>query len=299
MKDHDILSAFDTITSEADGERTVNMVRLNIETHENQRHISFLRKGFAVACIAFLLLFSVGAYSIYQSLSVKIPECGPFDYVVQVDADEDQTGSSEPEMITLSDALMTELANYRFDASSEKSIYESGKTFDSWDEAAQWLDIPLLTSPKLGGLPENVVWGGEIVLVSFYSSDGEIRCIQLTGTNDIVGEGISCQTTVTIPLSGKWEEYGVAVSLADINENGVLELSEDQASDSATVNSFTTSHGNQAQIAVVKYGNLYHATGYYMEGGIIYSYTVIHDEQLVAVDLVKLIIESLVYRKVN
>jgi len=296
MKDRDITSAFDNMTSEVDGKRTVNMVLMSIRTRKSQRHINFLHKGIVTVCIIFSLAISAGAYAIHKHLSIKTHVSGPFDYIVQVNIDEKVTNSSTTEMIVFSDALLTELENYRFDASSVKSIYESGKIFNSWEDAALWLECDLLTNKKLEGIPKNVNWGGEIVLVSIYSPEGNLRCIQLTGTNNIIGEDTSCQTTVVIPISGTWEQYGIAVSQSyevSINENGAAELNNNKASGSTTVTSFITKYGTQAHIAVVKSGNLYNATGYYIEKGIIYSFSVNHEVETVAVDLVKLIIENL------
>lgn len=294
MNDHDIATAFSNITSSADGSRTANMVRMRINASEKQRNVMFGRKCLIAACLVFLLILTVGAYTIHRSLSIKVPDAGPFDYVMEVKLDEEQTDSHSEEMLTLSDAIIAELENYRYDVSSGKSIYDVGRIFDSWEEAAHWLNCGILTSEMLGDIPENVTWGGEIVLISIYSSDGELRCVQLTGTNAIIGKDASCMTTVIIPLSGEWEQYGAAASFdARINEDGVLELPEGQPSDSMRVSSFTTACGNQAQIAVVKSRNVYNATGYFVENSIIYSFSVSHEEETTATDLVKQIIESI------
>ncbi len=304
--DKELKMALETMTAEANPVRVEQAVRERIAKEEvpaeTRRHPGGYRKPIRAVLAAAMVLVLAGsvyaAVQVQKRLTVTLPEDGPVDVVMKVP---EEAG----EMIVLSEEKRKELqAHVVTQEDIKNGIYaEKYRLFDTWAEAAEWLGCGLLTSDVLTEV-ENKKWGNVRLWVNgdIYPTLGDQTSVTLFGvvsspllekTGKYDGSGL---LTVTIPLSGNWENYGRSmVYLTDTgydeNEDGTIEINWNEIEKQSTgelVTQYTTTSGIQAEIAVMtarygvkswKAGNTWEteirenleAFVYFLHGGILYE----------------------------
>ncbi len=285
MNDNDIRQGFAEMTADVRPERLEDAVRerLAVKEREERKRVRFPRAAVAFACVLALTAVSVGAYGIYREVFIQIENDGVFDYTTVFAPDDGQWGN-----ITLSEEVLEELPLYdkeQISMSEGRSIYDVGKIFDTWEDAAQWLDCGMLVSDLFGGIPGNIVFGGDILLTSEYH-DGELLFAEVIGSNTLPDMDAFCMTTVQIPVGIETDYFGHAVSLAgeSISQTEVV--------------SYTAENGLDAEIAVTyrDYPDgrfVYVAHAFLYHKGLAYDFQLNHEDKDTAVSYMKQILDSL------
>lgn len=306
MNDNDIRKAFLNLTEGTDASRVTDAVKAEIKPAAVRKHrLKLPRYVFAAAALMVALAVSAGAYAVYRQLTIETPDSGAFDYIVHIDGGE----NGETEMITLSEEIVEALDKYKAEKTNLRQSgdgFEFGLSFDTWQDAADWLDCGIMTSDILGDVPEDLVFmnGDGVTLYANYNSEGELVNIQLSCNNEIKDSELSCWMNVTIPLSGKWEQYSTAVSITGemyIDENGRLTVGDTHDPSATEVITYEAANGITAEITTTRQINgageysseWYDVSGYIFNDSIIYQFIVHGPEKDAAVEAVKAIADSL------
>jgi hypothetical protein len=251
---------------------------------EKRKRVRFPRAA-VVACVLALTTVSVGAYGAYRNVRIQIEnKDGVFDYTAIIAPDDGAWGN-----ITFREGVLEELPLYdraQISMDEGRSIYDVGKIFETWEDAAEWLDCGMLVSDLFGGIPDNIVYGGDILLTSQYH-DGELQFAEVCGSN-ILPENMDafCMTTVQIPVGIEQEYFGHAVSLAG------------ESITKTELFFYTASNGLEAEIAVTykDYPDgrfVYVAHAFLYHNGLIYDFQLNHEDRDTAITCMKQILDSL------
>lgn len=269
MNDNEIRHAFEKMTETVQPERVENRVRerLAAKEREERKRVRFPRAAVVFACILALTAVSAGAYGIVylSNVQIRVLEEDHLDYEVTFGLEEG--GATR---VTLSEQVMAELPKYNPDIpkmAEGENIYDRGKIFESWEEAEEWLGCDLLTSDLFGGIPENIVFGGEILLYTAATDGGkELNHIMLMGSNELPFKSFYCRTGIIIPLVDDYP--GVVYAAHESSETDVEEII-----------TYEMENGMVAEIAVTTimregYSKArYSVRGYVYKDGIFYEYT--------------------------
>ena len=285
MNDHELKRAFDTMTENVRPNRVEDRVRKRISEKTDRRRVRIPRAA-VVACLLALTAVSVGAYGVFRNVFIQIENCdiGVFDYTAIFKTDDEMWGN-----ITFHDDVLEELPAYDKElifVEEGRSIYDVGKIFDTWEDAAEWLDCGMLVSDLYGGIPDNIVFGGDILLTSQYH-DGELQFVEVSGSNTLPENmDAFCMTTVQIPFGVNSEYFGHAVSLAG------------ESITKTEVFFYTAENGLNAEIAVsyrdYPDGRLvYVATAFLYHKGLTYDFQLNHEDRDTAIAYMKQILDSL------
>jgi len=286
MNENEIRSAFEQMTGTVNPERVEDRVRerLAAKEREERKRMRFPRAAAVFACILMLTAVSAGAYGVYRNIFIQVENDGVFDYTAIFAPDDGQW-----ETVALRDEVLAELPAYdraQISASEGRSIYDVGKTFETWEDAAEWLDCGMLVSDLFGGIPGNIVFGGEVLLVSEYVN-GELYFAEVFATNTLPEDmDAFCMTTVQIPVSMESDYFGTAVSLAG------------ETMSRTEVVSYIAENGLDAEIAVTfqDYPDgrfVYVANAFLYHKGLTYDFKLNHEDRDTAVTYMKQILDSL------
>ncbi len=163
----------------------------------------------AAACVAMLVL-SVTVYAAaVKYLTVHVPENGKYDYLVKVT---DGEGVARVDR----DALR-ELEALAITQEDIEAVNRVSKTFDTWTEAAGWLDCGLLVSERL--TEADTEWG-KVTLTAYANRDGKLSTLTLTGSTVETETGEACTVCVSIPLEAWGEKYDLVVGYGKDTHSG-------------------------------------------------------------------------------
>ena len=302
--DKELKKALTELTEGADPGRVENAVRERICREAEcavkpRRHTGGYRypvRAVLAAVLVFVLAGSVyAAVQVQKRLTVTLPEDGPYDIVMQIpgqtDTEQENAGGiigmiqekrrefedavRKDPMLTLPEEKRKELqAHVVTQEDIQNGTYaEKCGRFDTWEEAAAWLDCGLLTSDLL--ITSDLLtarempwskdlgqpWGNVDLVVNgdVYPTMGEYTSISLSGTVHcpLLAENEYARLNVRIPLSGDWESYGQVVTYM----TGKMYESEDawmadmenheKTSTDGSVIPYTTATGIQTEIAVL------------------------------------------------
>lgn len=267
--DNELKNALAALTEGADAGRVEKAVRERIGREAENgtgtgRTLYGYRRPVRILLAAVLVvLLSLSGYAAVQKLmTVTLPEEGPYDVVVEMPEDAGK-------MVVLPEEKRRELQAHVITQEDIKNgtYAEKCGRFDTWEEAAAWLDCGLLTSDLLTarempwskdlGQP----WGNVDLLVNgdVYPTLGERTSISLSGTVycSLLAEDEYARLNVRIPLSGDWESYGQVVTyMSDKiyeSEDAWMADMEDheKTSTAGSVIQYTTASGMQTEIAVL------------------------------------------------
>lgn len=321
--DKELRKALADLGAAADPARTEKAVRKRIAEEEVPAETRRYPGGYqrplrAVLAAAVALVLAGSVYAAVQKfLTVTLPEDGPYDVVVQMP---EEAG----EMIVLPAEKRKELQAHVLTQEDilEGKTEEKQKRFDTWAEAAAWLDCGLLTSDALTETQQD--WGNVRLRVNgaIYPTLGRATSLSLYGTvTGALLEKTGWQRgygslTVTIPLSGEWENYGHTMiyrtdRIYDKDEPVVLDLNEhEKQSAGELVTRYTTASGIQAEIAVltVPYAQTVYPDGrtpetkmrestevhiYFLHGGILYEFRFSAENAESGVEAAKAVMDSM------
>lgn len=284
MNNNEIRQGFAEMTETVCPERVENAVRGRLAVKEERKRVRFPRTA-VIACVLALTTVSVGAYGVYRNVRIQIENNdGVFDYTTIFTPDDGVWGN-----IALHDGVLEELPLYdkaQISMDEGRSIYDVGKIFDTWEDAAEWLDCGMLVSDLFGGIPDNIVFGGDILLTSQYH-DEELQFVEVTGSNTLPEDmDAFCMTTVQIPFGIEQNSFGHAVSLAGEN----IRRTE--------LFFYTAGNGLDAEIAVTDMdypdGRLvYVAQAFLYHNGLIYDFQLNHEDRDTAIAYMHAILDSL------
>lgn len=156
--DKELRKALADLGAAADPARTEKAVRKRIAVEEvpaeTRRHPGgYQRPLRAVLAAAVALVLAGSVYAAVQKLlTVTLPEEGPYDVILQIPED-------AGDMIILPEEKRKELQAHILTQEDilEGKTEEKQKRFDTWAEAAAWLDCGLLTSDALTETQQD--WG--------------------------------------------------------------------------------------------------------------------------------------------
>lgn len=285
MNDNDIRQGFERMMADVHPERVENAVRERLagKEREERKRVRFPRAAAVAACVLALTAVSAGAYGIYREIFIQVENDGQFDYTAIFAPEDGQWGT-----VTLSEEVLAELPAYdkeQISMSEGRSIYDVGRIFDTWEDAAEWLDCGMLVSDLFGGIPDNIVFGGDILLTSEYH-DGELLFAEVIGSNILPDMDAFCMTAVQIPVGIEQDYFGHAVSVTG------------ETISSTEVISYTATNGLHAEIAVTykDYPDgrfVYVAHAFLYHNGLIYDFQLNHEDRETAVTYMKQILDSL------
>ena len=288
MNDHEIRNAFGKLTETADPARVEERVRGRTTAKTERKRLRFPRAVLAAACILAVTAVSAGAYAVYRNIRIQVHPDGNFAYTAMF-------RDAGTETVVLSEDVMAELAErgVRNDGESGESFYERRVKFDTWEDAAEWLDCGVLTSDLLGGTLQNTVWGADILLSPYYV-EGELYSVGVYGTNDLpYDDPLSfCRTEVLIPVSEELHRY-----IAEGRFGTSAALTGNTAGDTEVI-SYTSESGLSAEIAVTYMDRpdkrfAYEAHAFLLHGGIVYEFVLANEEKNTALTWMKELIDSL------
>ena len=266
--DKELRRALTEMTGDADPGRVENAVRDRICGAENPIGTRRIPGGYrrpvrAVLAAVMVLMLAMSGYAAVQKLmTVTLPEEGPYDVVVEMPEDAGR-------MIVLPEEKRKELqAHVVLPEDIKNGVYaEKERRFDTWTEAAVWLDCGMLTSDLLTEKEREWAkdlgqsWGNVNLLVNnnVYPTLGERTSINLSGTVycSLLAEDEFAWLSVRIPLSGDWESYGHAVtySLDKMYESEDAIIADlenhEKTSTDGSVTQYTTASGIRTEIAVL------------------------------------------------
>ncbi len=238
-----IKESFSRMTAAADPGRVTAAVREKIGSEKERNTGDRMRRPkkltvLLAAVLAVILLTTAAAAAVMavqarMRVEAKPPE--PVDFregteEVMVSYDvkmEEHTGS-----LILSDEVMAafEALNPRGEDSTMTSqMIEEGSVilFDSWQDAADWLDCGLLVNPELEALPnKNFALHGEY----FFDETNNNRHVSVIGAHSYPGSKEKIHVDAFIPLSEEaWEIYngGTGVVLHNNPDPGEAETVSD------------------------------------------------------------------------
>ncbi|MBR5445994.1 MAG: hypothetical protein IKV57_07720 [Clostridia bacterium] len=207
-----IKNAFDRMTADADPGKvqTAVLAETGRETQQFRRTPAKKILRTAAVCAAVLVL-SVTVYAAAAKyLSVTIPENGAYDYLVNVSDASGGTARVDKKALEELEAL----------AITQKDI-EAGnwvsRTFETWTEAADFLDCGLLVSDLLTG--DDTEWG-KVTLTAYADSEGKLATLSLTGGCSIAGAEERCTVIANIPLDAWGERYDLVMGYGEDTHSG-------------------------------------------------------------------------------
>ncbi|MBQ4605834.1 MAG: hypothetical protein IJB15_03955 [Clostridia bacterium] len=163
----------------------------------------------AAACAAMLVL-SVTVYAAaVKYLTVQVPENGKYDYLVKVT---DANGVTKVDRDALRELEALAITQEDIEAGNRVS-----KTFDTWTEAAGWLDCGLLVSDRM--TEADTEWG-KVTLTSYADREGKLSTLTLTGGTVETETGETCTVCVNIPLEAWGEKYDLVVGYGKDTHSG-------------------------------------------------------------------------------
>lgn len=293
MMKNKLYDAFMQMTADADPGRVQAAVRAEIGSESRKARQIPARKvlRIAAACAAVLVLSVTVCAAAVKYLTVQVGEEKWFDLAVHIE-------ESAGEMITLSAEKMEMLQEYIRTQEDILNGVRKGKIFQSWQEAAEWLDCGLLVSEY----PADCQWN-PITMVANPGTEADgttvIRCITITGSWNRPDTEENGFLSVTIPLSGTWEQYGMVITYdnAETDEQGRLTVGNTPTSRPTTITEYYTENGICAEIAEVLRENGETETSMHIfHGGILYDWMVDSTPESQA-DLAKAIADSMGYVK--
>lgn len=257
--DKELKKALTELTEGADPGRVEEAVRERIGMMENGTGTGWIWYGYRrpvriLLTAVIVLLLSVSVYAAVQKLmTVTLPEEGPSDVVVEMLEDVGK-------MVVLPEEKRKELQAHVITQEDIKdgTYAEKQREFDTWEEAAAWLDCGLLVSDQ-SAEPEDSTHVCLLVYDDVYPELGRNTSLSLFGElkHPALTEEGKAMLTVGIPLSGKWEQYGY-VTIYGTNkiytpgETVGLNLNEhEKVSTGEQVTQYTTASGIPVEIAVV------------------------------------------------
>lgn len=257
--DKELKKALTELTEGADPGRVEEAVRERIGKVENGTGTGWIWYGYRrpvriLLTAVMVLLLSVSVYAAVQKLmTVTLPEEGPSDVVVEILEDAGK-------MVVLPEEKRKELQAHVITQEDIKNgtYAEKQREFDTWEDAAAWLDCGLLTSDLLTEAEGE--WGEVRLRVygDVYPELGKQSSVSLIGTAECpLLLDASVMLTMTIPLSGDWKNYGtntiyITDKVYEPDETVGLNLNEhEKVSTGEQVIQYTTVSGISAEIAVV------------------------------------------------
>jgi len=242
MNDRDIISAFENISAYADSGCVEKKVRNKMkEMNTKTTHGSLKATALAAAIILAVIAIPVAAFGSVFLYSVITTENG---YEIAVD------GNFTP--IEFSREMEEELKQYRIvmtDSGYSKSIYETGKHFSDYNEAALWLDCGMLNSEMLGGTTNQ-----DVILSTLLNANGSLHNILVTG-NAYLGD-TRHYVSINVEIPQKYYDYAMGWKY-----NG---------SDAESEESYTTDSGINVQLVITSFDA---ARAHFIKDGIKYSFT--------------------------
>ncbi|MBR4961876.1 MAG: hypothetical protein IKY52_13350 [Clostridia bacterium] len=239
----------------------------------------------AAACAAVLML-SVTVYAMAAKyLTVTVPENGEYDYLVKVSSSE---GTAKVDRDALRELEALAVTQEDIEAGTWVS-----KTFDTWAEAADWLDCGLLVSDLMA--EDDTEWG-KVTLTSYADKEGKLSTLHLTGGTVIPDTGERCTVMVNIPLDAWGERYDLVVGFGEDTHSGRT---------TETVE-YTTPAGIQTEIVDVASLSLdeegstiriYDTTLHIFHEGILYQITIGGRHTESQADLARTIADSMISKK--
>ena len=204
-----LYDAFVQMTAEADPGKVQAAVLAGM-TDPGKRKLPGKRiLRIAAACAAMLVL-SVTVYAAaVKYLTVQVPENGKYDYLVKV-TDGEGVARVDRDALRELEAL----------AITQEDIQAGGwvsKTFDTWTEAAGWLDCGLLVSDRM--TEADTEWG-KVTLTAYANRDGKLSTLTLTGGTVETETGEACTVCVNIPLEAWGEKYDLVVGYGKDTHSG-------------------------------------------------------------------------------
>ena len=284
MNDLELKNAFLLLTAGADGEKTAAMVRSRLPEYRHRTEKKYCRAALIILA-AGLLAVSVCAYGILRKSTASIDFTSDGYYF-----NADFSGITDQSAVKLSRKVLSALPDYSGEGLTSYNPHDVGKIFDSWQDAADWLDCGILTSDIITSdcIPN---LNGEIVLVSIYSGD-TLTNVSLHGTTMIKDHDAYCKISIVIPQSplldgmSLFQGYGYAVGGKEDNAETVMI-------------EYTTSGGDVLEIPVTpprctgSDTDGYTAYAHFVSGGIIYSFGVCSSNAEQSVDILLQILEDL------
>lgn len=257
--DKELKKALMELTEGADPCRVEEAVRERIAKEEHPAETRQIPSGYRypvriLLTAAMVLLLSVSVYAAVQKmLTVILPEEGSYDVMVQVPED-------AGDMIVLPEEKREQLQAHVL---TQEDILtgrtqEKQKHFNTWEEAAVWLDCGLLASDLLTEAEGE--WGEVRLRVygDVYPELGKQSSVSLIGTAECpLLLDASVMLTMTIPLSGDWKNYGtntiyITDKVYEPDETVGLNLNEhEKVSTGEQVTQYTTASGIPVEIAVL------------------------------------------------
>jgi len=215
----------------------------------------------AAACAAVLVL-SVTVYAAAKYLTVTVPENGKYDYLVKVSSAD---GTAKVDMDALQELEALVITQEDIQAGNRVS-----KIFDTWAEAADWLDCGLLVSDLM--TEDDTEWG-KVTLTSYADHEGKLSTLHLSGGTVIKDTGERCTVMVNIPLDAWGERYDLVMGYGEDTHTGrTTETAE-----------YTTPAGIQTEIVDVASLSLdengstiriYDTTLHFFHDGILYQISI-------------------------
>ena len=303
-----LYDAFVQMTAEADPGKVQAAVLAGM-TDSGKRKLPGKRiLRIAAACAAMLVL-SVTVYAAAMKyLTVQVSEGTWHDFMVHID---EEAGS----MITLPAEKMEELQKHIRTQEDILNGVRKGKTFDSWQEAADWLDCGLLVSELLSG--DDVKWNPITLIANPGTTpEGEsvIWNVSISGSWNRAETNDGGYLSITIPLSGTWDQHGIAVRYGGltVDENGRLVSDGKPTENTVTVTEYTTVSGIPVEITDVLHNtpvpviegntiiewdysilNTVSTSMHFLHGGIIYDWDINTANNTSSAELAKAIADSL------
>jgi len=211
MMKNKLYDAFLQMTADADPGRVQAAVQAEIGSESRKARQIPARKVLRItaACAAVLVLSVTVCAAAVKHLTVQVPDNGKYDYLVKVT---DGEGVARVDK----DALR-ELASLGITQEDIEAGNRVSKTFDTWTEAAKWLDCGLLVSDRM--TEADTEWG-KVTLTAYVHEDGKLSTLTLTGGTVETETGESCTVCVSIPLEAWGEKYDLVVGYGEDTHSG-------------------------------------------------------------------------------
>jgi len=284
MNELELKKAFLLLTAGADSDKTTEMVMIRLSDNPRRSAKKYYRAA-VILLAAALLAVSVYAYGTFRKHTASIDFASSEYYF---NANFSEIADQSP--VKLPRRVLSSLPDYSGEGLTSYEPHDVGRCFDTWEEAADWLDCGILTSDLItSDCIKNL--SGEIVLVSVYSGE-TLTSVSLIGTSMIKDSDAYCKVSIVIPqsplLDGMklFEGYGYAVG--GKNDDAETVMME-----------YTTSGGDILEIPVTPpRGNGsdydgYTAYAHVVSGGIIYSFGVCSSNAEQSADILFEILEDL------
>ncbi|MBE6615314.1 MAG: hypothetical protein E7631_08425 [Ruminococcaceae bacterium] len=206
-----LYDAFMQMTADADPGRVQAAVQAEIGSESRKPRQTPARRFYRTAAVlaAVLVLSVTVCAAAVKHLTVTVPEDGKYDYLVKVT---DGEGVARVDK----DALQ-ELASLGITQEDIQAGNRVSKTFDTWTEAAKWLDCGLLVSDRM---TEDATEWGKVTLTAHVHEDGKLSTLTLTGAAVETETGEACTVCVSIPLESWGEKYDLVVGYGEDTHSG-------------------------------------------------------------------------------